>query len=173
MSSVPQLKPHPSLSRAEFTAVVQRPHASYQVRPFSLQGPLLAAYTDLRDTCSFTLHATARQLHDWTRREKQKLKEQRAERAKAYAEKETGSNCSEKPPSTEAEDDETLDGEMDNFQTPQVRRDDLSLLYVDNGTRTLRVFSSAASFLWYAFSFSWAVSPLIPGEVLLTLCFIS
>jgi hypothetical protein len=127
MSSVPQLKPPPSLFRAEFTAIVQRPHGSYQVRPYLSSGPLLTAYIDLHDTCSFTLHGTARQLHNWTRREKQKHKEQRAERAKAYTEEGTDSNCSEKPPSTEAEDDEAFDGEMDNFQTPQVCHDDLSL----------------------------------------------
>jgi hypothetical protein len=82
--------------------------------------------------CSFKLHATARQLHDWTRSEKQRLKEERAERAKAYVEKGTDHNCSEKPLSTEAEGGEAFEGEMNNFQTPLVRRDDLSLFYVDD-----------------------------------------
>jgi hypothetical protein len=58
-----------------------------------------------------------------------KLKEQSAARAKACAEKGPDPNGSEKPPFTEAE---AFEGEMDNFQTPLVGRNDLSLVYVDD-----------------------------------------
>jgi len=74
--------------------------------------------------CSYKLHATARQLHEWTRSEKMKLKEQAiAEMAKEKeAETQADRSREEKPSSAETEVNETFEGEMDNFQTPLVRR---------------------------------------------------
>jgi hypothetical protein len=73
---------------------------------------------------SFKLHATALQLHEWTRSEKMKLKEQAV--AEMVKEKQAqGDPClEEKALSAEAEvnETETFEGEMDNFQTPLVRR---------------------------------------------------
>ena len=72
---------------------------------------------------SFKLHATARELHDWTRMEKMKLKEQ-AVAATAKEKLAHGQDpCREEKRSpAEAEVNETFEGEMDNFQTPVVRR---------------------------------------------------
>jgi hypothetical protein len=72
--------------------------------------------------CSFKLHDTALLLHEWTRSEKMKLKEQAV--AKMAKEKEgQGDPCDEeKALSAEEEGNETFEGEMDNFQTPLVRR---------------------------------------------------
>ncbi len=75
--------------------------------------------------CSFKLHATSRQLHAWTRSEKTKLKEHAAEIVKEQADL-----GSEKLSRTEAEDAETFEGDMDNFQTPLVRRGHRPFLYV-------------------------------------------
>jgi len=62
---------------------------------------------------NFKLHTTSRQLHAWTRSEKTKLKEHAAEMVKEQADL-----GSEKLPRMEAEDAETFEGDMDNFQTP-------------------------------------------------------
>jgi len=70
--------------------------------------------------CSFKLHATARQLHEWTRSEKMKLKEQAV--AEMAQQAQGDPCCEEKVLSAEAEVNETFEGEMDNFQTPLVRR---------------------------------------------------
>jgi hypothetical protein len=67
------------------------------------------------DHCSFKLHATSRQLHEWTRTENTKAKE----RSPQMMKEEKADLCSEKSSSTQAE---TFEGEMDNFQTPLVRR---------------------------------------------------
>jgi hypothetical protein len=77
----------------------------------------------LHDHCSFKLHATSRQLHDWTRTEKTKAKERapkmvKAEQADLYSEKRSSPKA------------ETFQGEMDNFQTPLVRRGFMSPFYV-------------------------------------------
>lgn len=72
---------------------------------------------------SFKLHATALQLHEWTRSEKVKLKEQ-AEMAKENGAEAQDPCLEEKRLSAEGKDNETetFQGEMDNFQTPLVRR---------------------------------------------------
>jgi len=62
---------------------------------------------------NFKLHTTSRQLHAWTRSEKTKLKEHAAEIVKEQADL-----GSEKLPHMDAEDAETFEGDMDNFQTP-------------------------------------------------------
>lgn len=72
------------------------------------------SYKDLMTHINFKLHATSRQLHEWTRSEKIKHHKQAAETAKA----EHADPCSEKPSRMEAKAAETLEGEMDNFQTP-------------------------------------------------------
>ena len=72
---------------------------------------------------SFKLHATSRQLHDWTRTEKTKAKE----RAPQMVKEEQADLCSEKLSSTQAE---TFEGEMNNFQTPLVRRGRMPFFYV-------------------------------------------
>jgi hypothetical protein len=79
---------------------------------------------------SFKIHDTALQLHEWTRSEKMKLKEQAvAEMAK---EKQAQAQGEKKALSAEAEVNETesFEGEMDNFQTPLVRCGLLVLFYV-------------------------------------------
>lgn len=106
--------------RAEPASVVQRSHDAYQVR----FRPSSISYTDAsihRD--SFKLHATALQLHEWTRSEKVKLKEQ-AEMAKENGAEGQDPCLEEKRSSAEGEvsETETFQGEMDNFQTPLVRR---------------------------------------------------
>ena len=77
---------------------------------------------------SYKLHATSRQLHNWTRGEKTRLKKARSEAnvaaaaaARAYDDEKTreAPNCAEMPSSPDAES--SFDGEMDNFQTPLVR----------------------------------------------------
>jgi len=61
---------------------------------------------------NFKLHETSRQLHEWTRSEKMKLKEQAAEAAK-------GERChGEKASTTDVQGAETVEGELDDFQTP-------------------------------------------------------
>jgi len=72
------------------------------------------SYKDLMTHINFKLHATARQLHEWTRGENVKLKEQAAA---AEVAKETTGDDDEKPRSAEDETFE-VEGEMDNFQTP-------------------------------------------------------
>jgi len=70
---------------------------------------------------SYKLQETARHFHDWTRSEKQGLKKAHVGATVAAAatwddEKKQLPDCAEKP------DAESSDGEMDNFQTPLVRR---------------------------------------------------
>jgi hypothetical protein len=78
------------------------------------------------DWYSFKLHETSRQLHEWTRSEKMKLKEQTAEAAK-------GERChGEKPSTTDVQGAEPFEGEMDDFQTPLVRRGLLPFFYVSS-----------------------------------------
>jgi hypothetical protein len=70
---------------------------------------------------NFKLHATALQLHDWTRKEKMKLKEQAVVEMSKKKEAQEQDSCREKEPSpAEAGVNETVEfeGEMDNFQTP-------------------------------------------------------
>ncbi|KAF8492193.1 caspase domain-containing protein [Russula emetica] len=78
------------------------------------------SYKDLMTHINFKLHTSALQLHEWTRSEKMKLKEQAvAEMAKEKPAQAQGDPCSEeKALSAEGEVDETFEGEMDNFQTP-------------------------------------------------------
>jgi hypothetical protein len=111
----------------EPTSILQRPHDAYLVRSL----PTLACLDFLSHTydhCSFKLHVTSRQLHEWTRSEKTKHHEQAAKTAKA----EHADPCGDNPSRMEAEaaQAETLEGEMDNFQTPLVRRGHLPFLYV-------------------------------------------
>ncbi|KAI0278410.1 caspase domain-containing protein [Russula aff. rugulosa BPL654] len=69
------------------------------------------SYKDLMTHINFKLHTTARQLHEWTRSEKMKLKEKAAGAQ--------GDPCGEeKAMSAEEEDNETFEGEMNDFQTP-------------------------------------------------------
>ena len=75
------------------------------------------------DCCSFKIHATSRQLHEWTRTEKTKAKE----RAPQMVKEEQADLFSEEPPATKSE---TFEGEMDNFQTPLVRRSHMPFFYV-------------------------------------------
>jgi hypothetical protein len=70
--------------------------------------------------CSFKLHATVRELYEWTRMEKMKLKEQ-AVAAIAKEKQAHGQDpCREEKRSPAV--NETFEGEMDNFQTPVMRR---------------------------------------------------
>ena len=80
---------------------------------YASDGPRFQTLMILR--CSFKLHDTTLQLHEWTRSEKMKLKEKEAQ-AQGDARGE------EKALSAEGEVNETFEGEMDNFQTPLVRR---------------------------------------------------
>ena len=104
---------------------------------------------------SFKLHATARQLHEWTRREKMKLKEHAVvEMAK---EKQVQDPCrEEKGSSAEAEVNETFEGEMDNFQTPLVRCGASAPFFFTELTDAVTIhppglFSSAVLFPWCVF----------------------
>jgi hypothetical protein len=83
------------------------------------------SYNELMMHINYELHAMSRQLHDWTRGEKTRLKKARSEAstttaaaARAYDDEKKGQapNCAEKPSSPDAES--SFDGEMDNFQTP-------------------------------------------------------
>ncbi len=112
--------------RAEPTFIVQRSYDACQVR-FPCSSPRWHSISNTNASIhrySFTLHATAQQLHGWTRCEKMKLKEEAvAEMPKekqAHAQGEP--RREEKPSAAEAEVNETSQGEMDNFQTPVVRR---------------------------------------------------
>ncbi|KAI0290174.1 caspase domain-containing protein [Russula brevipes] len=70
------------------------------------------SYKDLMTHINFKLHETSRQLHEWTRSEKMKLKEKTAEAAK-------GERChGEKASTTDVQGAETVEGELDDFQTP-------------------------------------------------------
>lgn len=82
--------------------------------------------TSLHGRFSFKLHATARQLHDYTRSEKMRLKEQATDEAEEQADP----SFREKPSFTEAEATETFEGELDNFQTPLVRLSHLLFFYI-------------------------------------------
>jgi hypothetical protein len=83
--------------------------------------------------CSFKLHATSRQLHEWTRSEKMKLKEQAVSEMAKEKQGAVGAQvdpCSEeKGLSAETEVDETFEGEMDDFQTPLVRHSSAPVLF--------------------------------------------
>ena len=109
--------------RAEPASVVQRSDDTYQVR--ASDGPRFQMTNASILLYSFKLHDTALQLHEWTRSEKMKLKEQAvAEMAKEKEAQAQGEPCvEEKSLSAEAEVNETdpFEGEMDNFQTPLVR----------------------------------------------------
>jgi len=64
---------------------------------------------------NFKLHTTSRQLHEWTRNEKMKLKE----REETGAQGDHADPClGTKPSPTEAGTAESFEGEMDNFQSP-------------------------------------------------------
>ncbi|KAI9440266.1 caspase domain-containing protein [Lactarius psammicola] len=87
------------------------------------------SYKELMMHINYKLHATSRQLHEWTRSEKTKLKNARSPEASATGavvtrvcddEKQAPvPNCTEKKPSSaDAESLSSFDGEMDNFQTP-------------------------------------------------------
>ncbi|KAH9959978.1 caspase domain-containing protein [Russula dissimulans] len=92
------------------------------------------SYKDLMTHVNYKLHTTARQLHEWTRSEKMKLKEREARAARDdHADPCLGT----KPSPTEAGDAESFEGEMDNFQSPLVRpsRGHLSLFYVHSHDR--------------------------------------
>ncbi|KAH9164042.1 caspase domain-containing protein [Lactarius sanguifluus] len=89
------------------------------------------SYKELMMHINYKLHATSRQLHEWTRSEKTKLKKAQPEASATGAaaarardnEKQQQQqqapipNCAEKPSSADAESS-SFDGEMDNFQTP-------------------------------------------------------
>jgi len=72
----------------------------------------------LDDYYSYKLHTTSRQLHEWTRSEKMKLKDHEAKVAKGD---QTDPGLGTKASPTEAGAAENFEGEMDNFQSPLVR----------------------------------------------------
>ncbi|KAH8989864.1 caspase domain-containing protein [Lactarius hatsudake] len=90
------------------------------------------SYKELMMHINYKLHATSRQLHEWTRSEKAKLKKAQPEAsatgaaaARAHDDEKQQQqqqqqapipNYAEKPSSADAES--SFDGEMDNFQTP-------------------------------------------------------
>ncbi|KAH9005350.1 caspase domain-containing protein [Lactarius deliciosus] len=90
------------------------------------------SYKELMMHINYKLHATSRQLHEWTRSEKAKLKKAQPEAsatgaaaARAHDDEKQQQhqqqapipNSAEKPSSADAESS-SFDGEMDNFQTP-------------------------------------------------------
>jgi hypothetical protein len=113
----------PMFFRAEPTSIVQRPHDTHQVCfpffPSRMDLDFLNPDASI-PCCSFKLHATVRELYEWTRMEKMKLKEQ-AVAAIAKEKQAHGQDpCREEKRSPAV--NETFEGEMDNFQTPVMRR---------------------------------------------------